>query len=221
MNKRWADIAGQFDHTLIYMQPLSREAGTGSAGACQNRYREHPAPRLRVDMGLVKANSYRDDFAMTVSEEIKAYLRKVHILSPFETLTAVNEILSRVTQHMAPRVLWYLNSGLQQRIFVCVQPCSTTLFGLPFPLPTPQGAGISSSGSSPRPRFEGCARHPSGQEAKSANLFRKECQGCNEARKPSCPAPQLNLPRRLSPPSHGSADRRLRPVRCSSVQVGC
>ena len=64
----------------------------------------------------------------------------------------------------------------------------------------------------PRPRFEGCARQPSGQEAHSANLFRKECQGCNEARKPSCPAPQFNLPRRLSPPSHGSADRRLRPA---------
>ncbi len=27
-------------------------------------------------------------------------------------------------------------------IFVCVQPCPTTLFGLPFPLPTPQGAGV-------------------------------------------------------------------------------
>jgi hypothetical protein len=97
-------------------------------------------------------------------------------------------------------------------IFVCVQPCSTTLFGVPFPLPTPQGAGIGNSGTSPRPRFEGCARQPSGQKAHSANLFRKECQGCNEARKPSCPAPQLNLPRRLSSPSHDSADRRLRPV---------
>jgi hypothetical protein len=83
---------------------------------------------------------------------------------------------------------------------------------MPFPLPTPQGAGIGNSGTSPRPRFEGCARQPSGQRATSANLFRKECQGWNEARKPSCTAPQFNLPRRLSPPSHGSADRRLRPV---------
>ncbi len=40
-------------------------------------------------------------------------------------------------------------------IFVCVQPYSTTLFGVPFPLPTPQGAGIGNSGTSPRPRFEG------------------------------------------------------------------
>ncbi len=62
-------------------------------------------------------------------------------------------------------------------------------FGVPFPLPTPQGAGIGNSGTSPRPRFESCARHPSGQEANSANLFRKDCQGCNEARKPICPAP--------------------------------
>ena len=80
-------------------------------------------------------------------------------------------------------------NGLQN--FVCVQPYSTTLFGVPFPLPTPQGAGIGNSGTSPRPRFEGCARQPSGQEAHSANLFRKECQGCNEARKLSCPAPHI------------------------------
>ena len=104
---------------------------------------------------------------------------------------------------------------------MCVQPYSTTLFGVPLPLPTPQGAGIGNSGTSPRPRFEGCARQPSGHEATSANLFRKECQGCNEARKPSCPAPQFNLPRRLSPPSHGSADRRLRPVLHSSPHMLC
>ena len=90
---------------------------------------------------------------------------------------------------------------------------------MPFPLPTPQGAGIGNSGTSPRPIFEGCARQPSGQEATSANLFRRECQGCNEARKPSCPALQFNLPRRLSPPSHGSADRRLRPVRVYCIYL--
>ncbi len=45
-------------------------------------------------------------------------------------------------------------------IFVCVQPDSTTLFGVPFPLrvPTPQGAGIGNSRTSLRPRFKGCAR---------------------------------------------------------------
>ncbi len=79
-------------------------------------------------------------------------------------------------------------------VFVCVQPHSTTLFGVPFPLPThptPQGAGIGDSGTSPRPRFESCARQSSGHEATSANLFRNECQVCNEARKPSCPAPHI------------------------------
>ncbi len=99
--------------------------------------------------------------------------------------------------------------GVLSCAFSLVRPhCS----GSPFPSPHLKGAGIGNSGTSPRPRFEGCARQPSGQEARSANLFRKDCQGCNEARKPSCTAPQINLPRRLSPPSHGSADRRLRPV---------
>jgi hypothetical protein len=40
--------------------------------------------------------------------------------------------------------------GLLQCIFVCVQPYSTTLFGVPFPLPTPQGAEIGSSVTCPR-----------------------------------------------------------------------
>ncbi len=63
--------------------------------------------------------------------------------------------------------------------------------GCPFPSPHRKGAGIGDSGTSPRPRFEGCARQPSGQEATWANLSRKECQGRNEARKPSCPALQI------------------------------
>ncbi len=83
--------------------------------------------------------------------------------------------------------------SLKTCIFVCVQPYSNTLFGVPFPLPTPPGAGIGNSGTSPRPGFESCARQPSGQEATSANLFRKECQGCNEARKPSCAAPHIQF----------------------------
>jgi hypothetical protein len=37
-------------------------------------------------------------------------------------------------------------------IFVCVQPYSKILFGVPFPLPTPQGAGIGNSGTCPRPK---------------------------------------------------------------------
>jgi hypothetical protein len=67
-----------------------------------------------------------------------------------------------------------IHSFLPDVIFVCVQPYSTTL---PFPLPTPQGAGIGNSGTGPRPRFEGCARQPSGQRATAANLLRMECQG--------------------------------------------
>ena len=91
------------------------------------------------------------------------------------------------------------SKGLVNVIFVCAQPCSTTLFGVPFPLPTPQGAGIGNSGTSPRPRFESCARQPSGHRATSANLFRKECQVCNEARKPSCPASHIQSSGAIDP----------------------
>jgi len=39
-------------------------------------------------------------------------------LSPFEALTAVNEISSRVAQTLAPRAVGYLASGLRQRPFM-------------------------------------------------------------------------------------------------------
>ncbi len=75
---------------------------------------------------------------------------------------------------------------------------STTLFGVTIPLPTPQGRwdrqfspGLVRDRS--RAEIRGPQswrdRQPSGQEAHSAALFRKEYQVCNEARKTSCLAP--------------------------------
>ncbi len=46
-------------------------------------------------------------------------------------------------------------------MFVCVQPFSTTLFGLPFPLPHLKAAGIRNSGPYTCARFVCCAtQHP-------------------------------------------------------------
>ncbi len=100
MNTRWADVAAQFDHALIYVQLPSREAGTGFAGACQDGWQERPAPRLLVDMQLLKAR--RDEYSLAVSEEFKTFQGMMLSLSPFEALTAVNEISSRVAQDLAP-----------------------------------------------------------------------------------------------------------------------
>ncbi len=77
-------------------------------------------------------------------------------------------------------------------IFVCVQPFDHTVRGALSPVHTSRtAAGIGNSGTFLKPRFEGCARQPPGQEAHSANIFRKECKDCNEVRKPSCPAPHI------------------------------
>ncbi len=97
--------------------------------------------------------------------------------------------------------------------------------GVPFPLIIPQGAGIGNSRTSLRPRFEGCAqaRQPSGQEAHSEDLFRKECQGCRRLESQAAPPHKINLPRRLSPqaPSHSLADRWLRQVISFCLIVLC
>jgi hypothetical protein len=50
-------------------------------------------------MELQKAR--RDEFALMVSEEIKAFQGKVLSLSPLKVLTAINEILSRLAQCLA------------------------------------------------------------------------------------------------------------------------
>ncbi len=100
---------------------------------------------------------------------------------------------------------------------VCAALFDHTVRGALFPLHASRALGPATQGQSgtcPRPRFEGCAGQPSGQEAPSANFFRKECQGCNEAWKPSCPAPQFNNPRQLSPPSTGDY------VRCKTKKSG-
>ncbi len=49
VNIRWADVAVQFDHALIYVQLPSSEAGTGFAGPCRDGWEERPAPRLQVE----------------------------------------------------------------------------------------------------------------------------------------------------------------------------
>ncbi len=104
---------------------------------------------------------------------------RVHTLS---TPPSILHRPSRPTIHKVP-VTDALASTCTSA-FSCACTLSSTLIGVPFPLPTPQGAGIGNSGTFRRPRFEGFARQLSEQEAHSANLIRKECQGGNKARKP-------------------------------------
>jgi hypothetical protein len=59
--------------------------------------------------------------------------------------------------------------------------------GCPFPSPHLKALGSATQGQArDRELSEGCARQPSGQEAHSASLFRKECR---KAKKASFPAP--------------------------------
>jgi hypothetical protein len=72
---------------------------------------------------------------------------------------------------------------------------------MPFPLPWHTSRTQGNSGPFESARFERCPMQQSGRaqgmEANSANLVRNQCQGCSEARRPSCPAP------RFSHHSHG------------------
>ncbi len=66
-------------------------------------------------------------------------------------------------------------------IFMCIQLSSTTLFGMPVPLPTDtlraQHTRVRHSSAS-----QGNAQD---MEATVAKILSKECQGCSEARRPS------------------------------------
>ncbi len=74
-------------------------------------------------------------------------------------------------------------------IFVSVQPSSTTLFRVPFLIPTLQGRRAQQLD---RARGSNAAKgNTQDMEATSENLFRKECQGCSETRRPSRPASRI------------------------------
>jgi hypothetical protein len=90
-------------------------------------------------------------------------------------------------------------------IFVCVQLYSTTLFGVPFPLPTPQGAGIGNSGTSPRPRFE--IGNPQDKWQLRQTYSERSTRVATRPESKIAPPHKLNLPRRLSPPSHAAMVR--------------
>jgi hypothetical protein len=87
----------------------------------------------------------------------------------------------------------YLESKIvRTMIFVSVQPSSIALFGVSFPLPTPQGRRDSQLRTMPRARVSDAAQgNTQDTEATLANLLRRECQGCSEARRPSRPASRI------------------------------
>ncbi len=78
-------------------------------------------------------------------------------------------------------------------IFVSVQPSSTTLFRVPFPLPTSQGRRDSQLRTRPQReiRMLRNATPRTWRPLRQTYLLRKECQGCSETRRPSRPAPRI------------------------------
>jgi hypothetical protein len=74
-------------------------------------------------------------------------------------------------------------------IFVCVQRSTTR--GALSPPHTSRALGLATQGQA-RDRYSRAALGDLQDKGPiRRNLFRKECQGCNEARKPRCPAPHI------------------------------
>jgi hypothetical protein len=98
--------------------------------------------------------------------------------SSFSDALAVRSLQQRIILKLAWPSIGIL---LENVMFVCVQPYSTTLLGVPFPFPTSQGRWDGTEltempenlQTSLRPRFKGCARQHSGQDPISATLFGK------------------------------------------------
>ncbi len=80
-------------------------------------------------------------------------------------------------------------------IFVSVQPSSTTLFVVRFPLPTPSRAtGFATQDHAQAQNLNAAQGNTQDMEANWANLFKKECQGCSDAQTPPRPAPRIQPP---------------------------
>jgi hypothetical protein len=109
-----------------------------------------------------------------------------------------------------------------REIFVSVQPFSTTLFGVPFPLLTPQGRRDSQLRTMPECEIRMLRKAtPRDMEATSANLLRKECQDCSEARRPSRTAPRFQSSGATvtSQRCHHTLDRIVSPGLSSTMPV--
>ena len=92
---------------------------------------------------------------------------------------------------------------------------STTLFGVPFPLPTPQGRRAQQLKTRPECWIRGLHEASTqGIEATSANLFRKECLGMQRSPKAMLLRPtNVDLPEcDCHLPTMESDGRRSRPV---------
>ena len=92
---------------------------------------------------------------------------------------------------------------------------STTLFGVPFPLPTPQGRRAQQLKTRPECWIRGLHEASTqGIEATSANLFRKECLGMQRSPKAMLLRPtNVDLPEcDCHLPPMESDGRRSRPV---------
>ena len=63
--------------------------------------------------------------------------------------------------------------------------------GCPFPSPHLKAPGSATQGHARDRVSRAAPGNPQDTRPIRPILFRKECQGCNEARKPSCPAPHI------------------------------
>ncbi len=89
-------------------------------------------------------------------------------------------------------------------IFVSVQPSSTTLFGVPFPLPTPQGRRDSHLRTTPEREFRMLRKAtPRTWRPLWQTSYGRSARVAARPEGQAAPPHVFNLPERLSPPSHG------------------
>jgi hypothetical protein len=113
----------------------------------------------------------------------------------------------------APAISFWLDQA-HVSVFSCA--CSLIrphCLGCPFPSPHLKALGSATQGQARDRDLRAALGKPQDKVQLRQTLFRKECQVPESQ---VAPPDKFNLPRRLSPPSHGSADRRLRPVHVSA-----
>ena len=111
----WSAERTAVDHALVFVDLPLTHAGIGYAGACRGGEHDNRPSRVRAD--LTKLNACRDEWRLTVNQQLLALPQNGPTGDPFAALQAASRIADEVAQQIAPKPVHHSHHGDRRRPF--------------------------------------------------------------------------------------------------------